>query len=48
MHDSSVVYIGIAVFAGLMTVTVILMLKLNWEKILGHVAPWTLKDDEKS
>lgn len=42
VHDPSVVYIGIAVFAGIMTVIVILMLKLNWEKILGQVAPWTL------
>jgi membrane protein DedA with SNARE-associated domain len=48
VHDPYVVYIGIAVFAGLMTVIVILMFKLNWEKILGQVAPWTLKDDEKS
>ncbi len=47
VHDPSVVYVGIAVFAGLITVIVILMLKLNWEKILGHVAPWTLKDNGK-
>ena len=45
VHDPSVVYIGIAVFTGLVTLIIILMLRLNWEKILGKVAPWTLKDN---
>ena len=47
VKDPTTVYIGIAVFAGLMTLIIILMFKLNWEKILGKIAPWTLKDDEK-
>jgi hypothetical protein len=29
-----------------MTVTVILLLRLDWAKILGRIAPWTLEDDE--
>jgi len=45
VHDPSVVYIGIAVFTGLVTLIIILMFRLNWEKILGKVAPWTLKDN---
>jgi membrane protein DedA with SNARE-associated domain len=45
VHDPSVVYIGIAVFTGLVTLIIVLMLRLNWEKILGKVAPWTLKDN---
>jgi len=48
VQDPSTIYIGFAIFAVLMTIIVILMLRLNWAKILGQVAPWTLKDDEKS
>lgn len=48
VKDPTIIYIGIVVFAALMTGIIILMLRLNWEKILGSVAPWTLKDDEKS
>jgi hypothetical protein len=29
-----------------MTVTVILLLRLNWERILGRIAPWTLDDND--
>ena len=47
VKDPTTVYVGIAVFAGLMTLIIILMFRLNWEKILGKIAPWTLKDDEK-
>lgn len=45
VHDPYTVYIGIAVFTGLVTLIIILMFRLNWEKILGKVAPWTLKDN---
>jgi hypothetical protein len=31
-----------------MTLIVILVLRLDWEKILGKVAPWTLDDNEDS
>ena len=48
VQDPSTIYIGFAIFAVLMTIIVILMFKLNWEKILGQVAPWTLKDDDKN
>jgi len=48
VEDPATIYIGFAIFAVLMTIIVILMLRLNWAKILGQVAPWTLKDDEKS
>lgn len=36
------VYIGAAIFVAMMTGIVILLLRLNWERILGKVAPWTL------
>jgi len=49
IEDVSTIYIGIAVFAGLMTSIVILLLKLDWQRIMGRFAPWTLdenNDDE--
>ena len=29
-----------------MTIVVILLLRLNWERILGRIAPWTLDDND--
>lgn len=46
VEDPAPVYIGIILFGIIMTVTVILLLRLNWAKILGRIAPWTLEDDE--
>lgn len=50
VHDVNTIYIGTAIFVAMMTCVVILMLRLNWEKVLGKVAPWTLNSekDEKS
>ena len=48
IEDPTPIYIGIVAFGILLTVTVILMLKLDWAKILGKVAPWTLEDDENN
>ena len=44
--DPLPVYIGIIILGLAMTITVILLLRLNWEKILSRVAPWTLEDDD--
>jgi hypothetical protein len=46
MEDPAPVYVGIIIFGIIMTVTVILLLRLDWAKILGRIAPWTLEDDE--
>ena len=46
IDDPSPVYIGIIIFAAAMTAVVVLVLRLDWERILGRVAPWTLDDDE--
>jgi len=46
IEDPMIVYVGIVVLAIAMSVIVILLLRLNWEKILGRIAPWTLDDDE--
>ena len=48
IDDPLPVYIGIIALGIAMTVVVILLLRLNWEKILGRVAPWTLDDDDSN
>jgi len=46
IEDPSVIYIGIIAFGAILTVIVILMLRLDWAKILAKTAPWTLDDNE--
>jgi len=46
IEDPTAIYIGIVAFGALLTVIVILMLRLDWAKILGKTAPWTLDDNE--
>ncbi len=46
IEDPMPVYVGIVVLAIAMSIIIILLLRLNWERILGRVAPWTLDDDD--
>lgn len=46
IDDPFAIYVGIIVFGAIMTAIVILLLRLDWARILGRVAPWTLDDDE--
>jgi len=46
IEDPMPVYVGIVAFAIAMSIIIILLLRLNWERILGRVAPWTLDDDD--
>jgi len=48
INDPLPVYIGIIALGIAMTIVVILLLRLNWEKILGSIAPWTLDDDDNN
>ena len=48
IDDPLPVYIGIIALGIAMTLVVILLLRLNWEKILGKIAPWTLEDDDNN
>jgi len=48
INDPLPVYIGIIALGVAMTVVVILLLRLNWEKVLGRIAPWTLDDDDNN
>jgi membrane protein DedA with SNARE-associated domain len=45
VEDVSTIYIGIAIFAAMMTSVVILLLKLDWQRIMGRFAPWTLDEN---
>ena len=48
IDDPTPIYLGLIMFGVIMTVIVILLLRLDWTRILGKVAPWTLDDsDEK-
>lgn len=46
VDDPFAIYAGIIVFGAIMTAIVILLLRLDWARILGRVAPWTLDDNE--
>jgi len=44
VNDVTTVYVGIIVFGAMMTVIVVLLLRLDWQRILGKFAPWTLDE----
>jgi len=46
IESTSTIYLGMIVFAVILTVMIILLLRLDWEKILGKFAPWTLDNNE--
>jgi membrane protein DedA with SNARE-associated domain len=46
IDDPFAIYAGMIVFGAIMTAIVILLLRLDWARILGRIAPWTLDDDE--
>jgi hypothetical protein len=45
--DVTTIYVGIIVFGVMMTVVVVLLLRLNWAKILGRFVPWTLDENNE-
>lgn len=47
IHDASTIYIGMIVFGASLTIVIFLLLRLDWEKILGRFAPWTLEEEEQ-
>ena len=47
VDDATPVYIGIIIFGVMMTSVIILLLRLDWAKILGKFAPWTLDENNK-
>jgi len=47
IEDPIGIYVGIVIFGIAMTIIIILMLQLDWAKVLGSIAPWTLIDDDE-
>ena len=47
VDDATPVYIGIAIFGAMMTAVIVLLLKLDWERVMGRFAPWTLDENNK-
>ena len=45
VDDATPIYVGIIIFATMMTAVVVLLLRLDWQKILGRFAPWTLDEN---
>lgn len=45
--DVTTIYVGIIVFGAMMTAVVVLLLRLNWAKILGRFVPWTLDENNE-
>ena len=47
VDDTTPVYIGILIFGIVMTAVIVLLLKLDWQKIMAKFAPWTLDENNK-
>lgn len=47
VHDMSTIYVGIVVFAVMMTASIVLVLRLDWTRILSRFAPWTLDENNE-
>jgi membrane protein DedA with SNARE-associated domain len=45
LDNATPIYIGVIVFGIMMTVVIILLLRLDWAKILGKFLPWTLDEN---
>ena len=45
IDDATPIYIGIIVFGASMTAVVVLLLRLDWKRVLGRFAPWTLDEN---
>ena len=47
IDDTTPIYIGIIIFGVIMTVIIVLLLKLDWVRIMGKFAPWTLDENNE-
>lgn len=45
IDDATPIYIGVIIFGAIMTVIIVLLLKLDWQRIMGKFAPWTLDEN---
>ena len=44
--DPNTVYAGVIIFGVIMTASVVLLLRLDWPRLLGRFAPWTLEEPD--
>ena len=47
IDDATPIYIGIIIFGAMMTAVIVLLLRLDWARILGKFAPWTLDENNE-
>jgi membrane protein DedA with SNARE-associated domain len=47
IDDATPVYVGIVLFGVMMTAAIVLLLRLDWARILGRFAPWTLDENQE-
>jgi len=47
VDDTTPIYIGIIIFGVIMTAVIVLLLKLDWVRVMGKLAPWTLDENNK-
>ncbi len=47
IDDTTPVYIGMIIFGAIMTAVIVLLLKLDWVRIMGKFAPWTLDENNQ-
>ena len=47
IDNAAPIYIGIIIFGVMMTAVIVLLLRLDWARILGKFAPWTLDENNK-
>lgn len=48
IDDVTGLYVGVIVFGTAMVVAVVLLLRLDWARVLGRIAPWTLDDSDQT
>ena len=44
IDDAAPVYAGMIVFGAALTAVVVMLLRLDWARVLGRIAPWTLEE----
>ena len=45
IDDATPIYFGIIVFGAMMTLVIVMLLRLDWQRVLGRFAPWTLDEN---
>lgn len=45
--DPTLIYVGFIIFTVTMFAAIFVLLRLDWTKVLGRIAPWTLVEDDK-